>query len=146
MKRNVGIFSVHLGSGSSEDQLSLAIGEYDHVRDVLDGTVPVPGVDLTVLRLPVEEMFYRFLVHREFDVSEASLAKIVALAAQDDRSFVALPVFPSRVKPMHCASAGPPSTLNGVVSDGRCQKLIVRQLSRRGAGPGAAVTRTSYFA
>jgi len=78
-------------------QLSLAIGAYDHVRDVLDGTVPVAGVELTVLRLPVEEMFYRFLMHGEFDVSEASLAKIVALAAQDDRRFVPLPVFPSRV-------------------------------------------------
>src|SRR5439155_16574641 len=49
------------------------------------------------MRLPVEEMFYRFLMHGEFDVSEASLAKIVALAAQDDRRFVPLPVFPSRV-------------------------------------------------
>ena len=78
-------------------QLSLAIGAYDHVRDVLDGTVPVAGVELTVLHLPVEEMFYRFLMHGEFDVSEASLAKIVALAAQDDRRFVPLPVFPSRV-------------------------------------------------
>ena len=77
--------------------LSLAIGEYDHVRDVLDGTVPVPGFDLTVLRLPVEEMFYRFIVHGEFDVAEVSLAKVVAFAAQDDLRFVPLPVFPSRV-------------------------------------------------
>ena len=77
--------------------LTLAIGEYDHVRDMLDGTVPVAGVDLTVLRLPVEEMFYRFLLHGEFDVSEVSFAKIVALAAQDDRRFVPLPIFPSRV-------------------------------------------------
>lgn len=78
-------------------QLSLAIGAYDHVRDVLDGTVPVAGVELTVVRLPVEEMFYRFLMRGEFDASEASFAKIVALAAQDDRRFVPLPVFPSRV-------------------------------------------------
>ena len=77
--------------------LTLAIGEYDHVRDMLDGTVPIAGVDLTVLRLPVEEMFYRFLLHGEFDVSEVSFAKIVALAAQDDRRFVPLPIFPSRV-------------------------------------------------
>jgi 4,5-dihydroxyphthalate decarboxylase len=77
-------------------QLSLAIGAYDHVRDLLDGTVPVDGVDLTVLSLPVEEIFYRFLMHDEFDVSEASLAKIVAFAARDDRRFVPLPVFPSR--------------------------------------------------
>lgn len=78
-------------------RLALAIGEYDHVRDLLDGTVAVGGVDLTVLRLPIEEIFYRFTLHREFDVSEMSLAKIVALAAQGDPGFVALPVFPSRV-------------------------------------------------
>ena len=29
--------------------ITLALSEYDHVRDLLDGTVPVPGVDLTVL-------------------------------------------------------------------------------------------------
>ena len=77
-------------------QLALAIGEYDHVRDVLDGTVSVDGVDLTVLRLPVEEIFYRSTFHREFDVSEMSFAKIVSLVSQDDRGFVPLPVFPSR--------------------------------------------------
>ena len=77
--------------------LTLAIGDYDHVRDLADGTVPVDGVDLTVLRLPVEEMFYRFIMHGEFDVSEVSLAKMAAFASQDDRRFVPLPVFPSRV-------------------------------------------------
>ena len=78
-------------------QLTLAIGEYDHVRDVLDGTVPVAGVDLTVLRLPVEEIFYRSTFFREFDVSEMSFAKVIALASGEDRGFVPLPVFPSRV-------------------------------------------------
>ena len=78
-------------------QLSLAIGEYDHVRDVLDGTVPVAGVDLTVMRLPVEEIFYRSTFFREFDVSEMSFGKIIALASRDDHGFVPLPVFPSRV-------------------------------------------------
>jgi 4,5-dihydroxyphthalate decarboxylase len=77
--------------------LTLAIGEYDHTRDLVDGTVPVAGVDLNVLRLPIEEMFYRFLLQGEFDVSEVSLGKIAALAAQDDRRFVPIPVFPSRV-------------------------------------------------
>ncbi len=77
--------------------LTLAVGAYDHVRDVLDGSVPVAGVDLTVLRLPIEEMFYRSTFHHEFDVSEMSFAKIVALASQDDTTFVPLPLFPSRV-------------------------------------------------
>jgi len=76
--------------------LSLAIGDYDHVRDLLDGTVTAGGVDLTVLRLPIEEIFYRSTFNREFDVSEMSFAKIVSLASQDDRGFVPLPVFPSR--------------------------------------------------
>ena len=76
--------------------LSLAIGEYDHVRDLLDGTVSVGGVDLTVLRLPIEEIFYRSTFNREFDVTEMSFAKIVSLASQDDAGFVPLPVFPSR--------------------------------------------------
>ena len=77
--------------------LCLAVGAYDHVRDLADGAVQAAGVELTVLRLPVEEMFHRFLMHEEFDVSEVSFAKIAALAAQDDDRFVALPVFTSRV-------------------------------------------------
>jgi 4,5-dihydroxyphthalate decarboxylase len=81
----------------SNVRISLAIGEYDHVRDLLDGTVEVGGADLTVLRLPIEEIFYRSTFHREFDVSEMSFAKIVSLASQDDDGFVPLPVFPSRV-------------------------------------------------
>jgi len=77
--------------------LSLAIGEYDHVRDVLDGSVRVEGVELTVLRLPIEEIFYRATRFREFDVSEMSFAKVIGLHASGDRGFVPLPVFPSRV-------------------------------------------------
>ena len=77
-------------------RLSCAIGEYDHVRDLLDGTVRVAGVDLTVLRLPIEEIFFRATFNREFDLSEMSFAKIVSLASQDDTGFVPLPIFVSR--------------------------------------------------
>ncbi|WP_043834942.1 hypothetical protein [Muricoccus aerilatus] len=77
--------------------ITLALSEYDHVRDVLDGTVPVPGADLTVLRMPVEEIFYRFTFHREWDVSEMSFAKVVSLMSQGDDTLVAIPVFVSRM-------------------------------------------------
>ncbi len=77
--------------------ITVALSEYDHVRDVLDGTVPVPGADLTVLRMPVEEIFYRFTFHREWDVSEMSFAKVVSLLSQGDDSLVAIPAFVSRV-------------------------------------------------
>jgi 4,5-dihydroxyphthalate decarboxylase len=76
--------------------LTLALNEYDHARDLLDGTVRAEGIDLTVLRLPVEEIFYRFTIHREWDVSEMSFAKFIALISQGDDSLVGLPVFVSR--------------------------------------------------
>lgn len=78
-------------------QLSLAIGEYDHVRDLLEGKVRPEGIDLVACSPPIEEIFFRFFRHREWHVSEMSFAKVASLASQDDRSLVALPVFPSRV-------------------------------------------------
>jgi 4,5-dihydroxyphthalate decarboxylase len=77
--------------------LTLAMSGYDHVRDLESGVVEVEGVDLRVLSLPVEEIFFRFLHYREWQVSELSLAKYVALRAAGDTSLVAIPVFPSRV-------------------------------------------------
>ena len=76
--------------------LTLALGPYDHTRDVTDGTLRVEGVQLRTLDLPIEEIFYRFTLHREWDISEMSMAKYMALRSQDDRSIMALPVFISR--------------------------------------------------
>ena len=77
-------------------ELTLAINDYDHVRDLVSGAVPVEGVDLTCLSYSVEEIFFRFTLHREWHVSELSLAKYCALRAAGDTSLVAIPVFPSR--------------------------------------------------
>ncbi len=78
-------------------QLTMALGEYEHARDVMDGSVRVQGANLTALRMPPEETFYRFINYQEFDVSELSFAKAIAFASQGDPRFVLLPVFPSRV-------------------------------------------------
>jgi 4,5-dihydroxyphthalate decarboxylase len=78
-------------------QLTLAINPYDHVRDLLDGTVRIDGVDLTVLRLQTEEIFYRFTHYREWDISEMSFGKTVSLISQGDTSIVPIPVFTSRM-------------------------------------------------
>jgi 4,5-dihydroxyphthalate decarboxylase len=77
--------------------LSAAIGPYDHVRDLLDGSIRAEGIDLTVLQLTIEEIFYRFTKFREWDISEMSFGKVISLASQDDQGIVAIPVFPSRV-------------------------------------------------
>jgi len=72
--------------------LSLAISPYDHARDLRP-----QGIDLTVLSLPIEEIFYRFTRFREWHASEMSFAKAVALLSQPAPDIVAIPVFPSRV-------------------------------------------------
>jgi 4,5-dihydroxyphthalate decarboxylase len=78
-------------------ELTLAIGEYDHVRDLTSGAVRPDGIDLIALSAPVEEMFFRFARFREWDVSEMSLAKYASLVSAGDTAFTAIPVFPSRV-------------------------------------------------
>jgi len=78
-------------------QLSFAINPYEHVRDLLDGTVRAEGIDFTFLRVPTEEIFYRFVRFREWDVSEMAFGKLAVLVSQGDNSIVAIPVFPSRV-------------------------------------------------
>ena len=77
--------------------LTAALADYDHVRDLALGRVQPDGIELTCLTLPIEEIFFRFIVYREWEVSEISLAKYVALTAQGDESYWALPVFPTRV-------------------------------------------------
>jgi 4,5-dihydroxyphthalate decarboxylase len=81
----------------SKLSLTMAIPDYDHTRDLVSGRVQAEGIDLTCLVYPVEEIFYRFIVYKEWEVSEISFAKYSALIAQGNKDFIALPVFPSRV-------------------------------------------------
>ena len=59
--------------------LTLATSHYDHMADLLLGRVPVQGIDLTYLDLQVEEIFFRMVTYRDFDVSEISMAKLLTL-------------------------------------------------------------------
>ena len=77
--------------------LTVATPDYDHVRDIGLGRVQAQGLDLTWLTFPVEEIFYRFIVYKEWEVSEISMAKYVSMVASGNTDFVALPVFPSRM-------------------------------------------------
>jgi 4,5-dihydroxyphthalate decarboxylase len=76
--------------------VALACGRYDRTQALADGRVVVEGVDLTCARLPVEEIFFRMLRHREFDAAEMSLSSYVMSLFTEERPFVAIPVFPSR--------------------------------------------------
>jgi len=77
--------------------VSLAIGGYDHVRDLLEGRVGASGIDLIPLELPIEEITFRFTRHREWDACELSFGKTVGLLTLEHPPIVAIPVFPSRV-------------------------------------------------
>ena len=77
--------------------LTVACGDYDRTRSLEDGSVRADGIDLTYLRLPVEETFFRMLRHREFEVAEMSLSSYVVSLQQDPAPFVALPVYTSRM-------------------------------------------------
>lgn len=77
--------------------LSLAISDYDHVRDLCTGAVTAEGVALDLHQLPVQEIFQRVMRRREWDACEMSLGMYVALLAAGDRSLTAIPAFPSRM-------------------------------------------------
>src|SRR5690606_7010959 len=78
-------------------RLAFACGDYDRTRALYEGTIQPDGIELTYLRLPVEETFFRMMRHREFEVAELSLSSYVKSLDLDPRPFVALPVYPSRM-------------------------------------------------
>lgn len=77
-------------------QLSLACSDCDRTRPLADGRVRAEGIDLTVMCLPVEEVFFRMLRYREFDVAEMSLSSYTMSVAAGNPALVAIPVFLSR--------------------------------------------------
>lgn len=86
----------------NELELTLAIHDYDHTRDLVSGKVPVPGIRLRTIELSPPEINGRFSRHREWPVSEYGLGKYVAQRAAGDDSITAIPVFPARVFRQSC--------------------------------------------
>ena len=77
-------------------QLSVAMGDYDRTRALLDGAVQIDGVDPVYMTLSPEEVFFRAFRNAEFDVSELSLSSYLVKASKDESPYVAVPVFLSR--------------------------------------------------
>jgi len=94
-------------------RLTLACWDYDRTRALADGRVPVDGVDLNYIPLPVEETFFRMLRFREFDAAELSLSSYSVSLLREDPAFIAIPVFPSRFFRHSCIFV---STASGIQS------------------------------
>jgi 4,5-dihydroxyphthalate decarboxylase len=76
--------------------LTLACGDYDRTRPLIDGTVRPLGIDLTCLPMTIEEIFFRMARFREFDAAEMSLSSYLVSMAASEAPFIAIPVFLSR--------------------------------------------------
>ena len=67
-------------------RLTLACGDYDINRGLIEGRVSPRGVDLTVLSMPSPERHARMAMHREFDICELSMATYLAMLGSGDGS------------------------------------------------------------
>lgn len=77
-------------------RLSLAIGDYDRIRPLADGTVRIDGVDPVFSILDPEEIFFRAFKYADFDICELSLSSFTVKTANGDCPYAGIPVFPSR--------------------------------------------------
>lgn len=74
-------------------ELTLACGDYEIVRPLMEGTVRPDGIDLTILTaMDSTTRHWRFLRNREFDVAEVSASSFIA-AKSRGLPFDAIPVF-----------------------------------------------------
>ena len=79
--------------------LTIATGDYDHLRDFTSGEVKADGIDITHLKLHVLEIFHRMTDYREFagydegDVAEALLSLHEEARLLPDRHAALLDLF-----------------------------------------------------
>jgi 4,5-dihydroxyphthalate decarboxylase len=77
-------------------RVSVAIGDYDRNRPLLDGRVKIDGINPIFMTLEPEEIFFRALRHVEFDICELSLSSTAVRIARGDCAYVGVPAFVSR--------------------------------------------------
>ncbi len=79
-------------------ELSFACGTYDRMLALRTGEVKPDGIELAFKAIEnPRQIFDRMGWNAEFDLAEFSSTEYITRRARGDRTFVALPVFPSRV-------------------------------------------------
>jgi 4,5-dihydroxyphthalate decarboxylase len=78
---------------SRKIHLTLAVGDYEIIRALKEGTVQPDGIDLTVITdMTSDVRHWRMLRNREFDAAELSMSNYL-MAKYTGLPFVAIPVF-----------------------------------------------------
>jgi 4,5-dihydroxyphthalate decarboxylase len=80
-----------------EVPITIACGNYDRTRPIMDGRVRVEGCAVTFLPLYPEEIFFRAFRYREFDVCELSLSSYLRTVADGTSAYAGVPAFVSRI-------------------------------------------------
>jgi len=78
-------------------ELSFAIGANPRSRPVLTGQVKAQGIQLHCSSIHGSEIFWRQLAFKEFELSEMSMSSLLMARSHGDDTWVALPVFTSRM-------------------------------------------------
>lgn len=78
-------------------EITLALGDYDRTRPLMDGRVRIEGCEPVFLRLEPEEIFFRLFHNQEFDVSEISFSSYMMQTSRGESDYVGIPAFVSRV-------------------------------------------------
>ena len=80
----------------SKLKLSIAVGNYDRTRALVDGRVQIDGVELIPHLLSPEEIFFRAFRSAAFDICELSMSSFTVKTAQGTPPYVGIPAFLSR--------------------------------------------------
>jgi len=76
--------------------ITIAGGDYDRTRPIVDGRVRVNGCDVTYLKMQPAELFFRAIRYGEFDVTELSISCYMLQVQRGVSPYTAIPVFLSR--------------------------------------------------
>src|ERR1700759_2587152 len=81
----------------SQLRLSVAVGDYDRNRPLINGAVRIDGVDPAFMTLGPEEIFFRAFRSQDFDIRELSLSSFTVKTAAGECPYVGIPAFVSRM-------------------------------------------------
>ena len=76
-------------------RLTLACGDYDLTRALVEGRVQPDGIELIPLTMPSPERHWRMIRNKEFDVCEFSMCQYLVSKSKGE-PLIAIPVFPHR--------------------------------------------------
>src|SRR6202167_5546689 len=76
--------------------LSVAVGDYDRNRPLINGVVRIDGVDPVFMTLAPEEIFFRAFRSMDFDICELSMSSFTVKTAERNCPYVGVPAFVSR--------------------------------------------------